>query len=170
MLNVKISGYYKSGRENIDFNTEITMPECANTKVLANVQNRVLHRVFKDADKPYSAAGKCWVDDVKKDDKEPNFVGKNLKELDWDEIQEVAIAYDLTKVPLYRTCSLREARVAVYKEYCNNVKNRNIANDFDYSVAPDVTIGEKKVTTKKKIKVEADAETETEGQVAEVIE
>lgn len=169
MLNIKISGYYKSGKENIDFNTEISMPECANGKVLSNVQNRVMHRVFKDASKPYSSAGKCWVDDVKKDDREPSFVGKNLKELNWDEVQELAIAYDLTKVPLYRTCSLREARVSAYKEYCNVVKGKNLDDSFDYAVAPDVTIGEKKVSPKKKSKVEADAETEDDGQVTEVL-
>lgn len=163
MLNVKISGYYRSGKENIDFATTVTMPECANNKVQANIQNRVVHRVFKDAEKPYSMAGKCWVDDVKKDNKEPSFVGKNIKELNWDEIQEVAIAYDLNAVPLFRTCSLREALMAVYKEFCNVVKHQNLGSDFDYAVAPDFTLGEKKVGKKK---VEAEATTD-EGQSTE---
>lgn len=167
MLKVKISGYYKSGKENVDFNTEVTMPECANNKVLSNVQNRVLHRVFKDAERPFGSAGKCWVDDVKKDDKEPTFIGKNLKELSWDEIQEVAIAYDLNKVPLYRTCSLREARVSAYKEYCNNVKGKDFEDDYDYANAPDICIGEKKVVFNKKAKTETKVEVEEEGQIAE---
>lgn len=168
MLKVKISGYYRSGKENVDFNTEVKMPECANMKILSNVQNRVIHRIFKDSEKPYSAAGKCWVDDVEKDDTEPSFVGKNLKMLDWNEIQEVAIAYDLTKVPLYRTCSLREAREAVYKEYCTIVKDRKLEADFNYAMAPDVTLGEKRVVAKKKSKTEAVADVEEDGQVSEI--
>ncbi len=168
MLKVKISGYYKSGKEDVDFNAEVSMPECANNKVLSNVQNRVIHRFFKDADKPFGIAGKCWVDDVKKDDREPTFAGKNIKELNWDEIQELAIAYDLNKIPLYRSCSLREARVSAYKEYSTIVKGREITDGFDYAVAPDITIGDKKVTIRRKSKVDAEAETEEDGQVTNI--
>jgi hypothetical protein len=151
MYKVYMSGYYKAGNDDIDFNESVLIPECDEEKILANVQNRVVHRYFANSGKPFTRLVKCWVDKYEKVNKDPAFVGKSIKEVDWDDIQDMAIAFDLN-VPLYRACSLREARIAVYKEYCSKVKGMNLDANFNLVDAIDFTVGEKKANSRTSVK------------------
>ncbi len=143
MYKVRISGLYKSGDKSIDFDTTVTMPECKEEMILSNVQNRVVSRTFKEAKYPFTRLVKCYVDDFKKEKGNPSYMGKKIKELDWDEIQDVAIAYDLRRVPLYRSVAIRDAREVLYREFCNSVKGTNYEIGFDYGNAADFVIEEK---------------------------
>lgn len=151
MYKVKISGYYKTNdNKKVDYNNEtVIIPDCREEAIQAMVINRVVDRAFSQAKQPYLARGKCYIDNYVKDDKmKPSYEGKNLKELSWDELEDLAIAYDLEEVPLFRSTSLREARVKAYRAYCNVVKGANLSSDFDFANAADIVLGDVKETRK----------------------
>jgi hypothetical protein len=50
-----------------------------------------------------------------------SYVGKNILEMDAEEIQDFAAANDLAAVPLYKVGSVASARRIAYAEYANNV-------------------------------------------------
>ena len=149
MYKCVISGYYLSGKDKVEYNdVEVTIPNCPESMILGNIINRVVHRKFCDAKKPYYGRGVCYVDKYTKDDRmKPSFNGKYLKELNWEELQDLAIAYSLIEVPLFRSMDLRTARQIAYRAYCNKVKGQNLDMSFDYVNAPDVLLGDGKNTS-----------------------
>ena len=151
MLKLRISGYYKSNRDKKNYNNvEVMIPDCEKELILGNVINRVVPVIFSD----YTDRGKCHIDKVTKDAKiKPSFSGKNIKEMEENELQDLAIAYNLSEVPLCRAQSLWDIRQKAYRAYCNKVLEMNLAVDFDYAVAEDVIVGkasEEKTEAKKK--------------------
>lgn len=54
-------------------------------------------------------------------DKPLSYVGKDIMELNHEEIQDLAAANDLVGVPLYKIGSLAQARRVAYAEYANRV-------------------------------------------------
>jgi hypothetical protein len=146
MLKMRISGYYRSGKDKKPYNNvEVIMPDCPKDRVTGNLINRVVPVVFGD----YTDRGKCHFDKLEKDDKlEPSFAGKSIKELEDEEIQQLAIAFDLVEVPLYHNGSLWETRREAYRAYCNKVKGMNLDADFDYSNAEDVVLPKRKAPKK----------------------
>jgi len=143
MLKLTISGYYLSNGKKVDYtNTEVLIPECPEGYMLSEVINRVVPQKFSDAKEPYSTHGKCYIDKVTKTKAKPSYNGKHIKELGWAEIEDVAIAYTLRSVPLFRACSLVDARIKLYQEFCNTVRGMNLKNGFDYKNAEDFVLGE----------------------------
>ena len=103
--------------------------------------NRVVPVIFAD----YTERGKCHVDKVTKDDKmKPSYDGKEIKELEEEDIQQLAIAYGLSEVPLYHQESLFDSRRKAYRAYCNKVKEMNLDVDYDFENAEDFTLGNKR--------------------------
>lgn len=143
MLKLKISGYYKSGRDKKNYNgVDVVIPDCEKEYMLGNVINRVVPVIFKD----YTDRGKCHIDKVTKDDKlKPSYEGKNIKDLEEEDIQQLAIKYGLSEVPLYHQESLFDSRRKAYRAYCNKVKGMNLDVDFNFDVAEDFTLGKRKV-------------------------
>lgn len=140
MLKITISGYYVSNSKRVDYEgVEVSIPECDENRVLAEVVNRAVPKKFSTAKDPYTFRGKCYIDKIKKDKTKPRFIGKSIKEFDWDAIQDLAIAYNLNAVPLFRSTSLMEARIKTYQEYCNVVKGMGLKNGFDYANAEDIS-------------------------------
>ena len=142
MLKLKISGYYKAGKDKKNYNgVDAVIPNCEKEVILGNVINRVVPVIFAD----YSERGKCHVDKVTKDDKmKPSYDGKEIKELEEEDIQQLAIAYNLTEVPLYHQESLFDSRRKAYRAYCNKVKGMNLDVDYDFENAEDFTLGNKR--------------------------
>lgn len=142
MLKIKISGYYKSGKDRKNYNNvEVCMPECDENVMLGNVINRVVPVVFPD----YCERGKCHIDKIQKDDKlTPSYTGKLIKDLEEEDIQQLAIAYGLTEVPLFHQESLFDSRRKVYRHYCNKVKGMNLDVDFDFENAENFMLGKKR--------------------------
>ena len=142
MLKLKISGYYKAGKDKKNYNgVDVVIPNCDKEVILGNVINRVVPVIFAD----YTERGKCHVDKVTKDDKmKPSYDGKEIKELEEEDIQQLAIAYGLSEVPLYHQESLFDSRRKAYRAYCNKVKGMNLDVDFDFENAEDFTLGNKR--------------------------
>jgi hypothetical protein len=142
MLKLKISGYYKAGKDKKNYNgVDVVIPNCEKEVILGNVINRVVPVIFAD----YTERGKCHVDKVTKDDKmKPSYDGKEIKELEEEDIQQLAIAYGLSEVPLYHQESLFDSRRKAYRAYCNKVKEMNLDVDYDFENAEDFTLGNKR--------------------------
>lgn len=143
MLKLKISGYYKSGKDKKNYNNvDVVMPDCDKEVMLGNVINRVVPVIFTD----YTDRGKCHIDKVANDDKlKASYEGKSIKELEEEDIQQLAIKYGLSEVPLYHQESLFDSRRKAYRAYCNKVKGMKLDVDFNFDVAEDFTLGKRKV-------------------------
>lgn len=80
--------------------------------------------------------------DVKED---LSYVGKDVKEMTYEELQDLATAFDLRRVPLHKAMSLREMRAIAYVEYASKVMGRNDLdlNDeaFNYGDLPELIVG-----------------------------
>lgn len=146
MQKVIISGYYLSNSEKVDYNSiEVVVPDCKPELLQSVLINRVVPVKFSDCAKPYTGRGKCFIDKVKKDTRtKPTYSGKALKELDWNEMQDLAIAFELNEVPLFRSTSIREARMKTYQEFCNKILGKDLKAGFDFMNADDLVLEEDK--------------------------
>ena len=57
-----------------------------------------------------------------------SFVKKNIKDLTFPELQDLAVAKDLRAIPLYKAGSLKNAQQLAYVEYANKV----LGKDYDH--------------------------------------
>lgn len=149
MLRVKCSGAFRNNKEMNDFeNFEIIMPDCPDEWIKANCINRCFVRaaekVFK---KRIDSIHSLYVDSVEKDYKpkdgkeiKPSCCGKNIKSLTWDELQDLAIMFNLREIPLYRDGDLRRAREIAYKQYCTKIAGQKFEKDFNFMAAIDFVI------------------------------
>lgn len=153
LYEVQVSGAYRNQQAGlVDFEEKILMPVCDEEWVKSNIINRCLKRHFEAKKaKRFDSNYSCFIDSVnqiefidknKKTPAQPSCLGKNIKELNHAEIQEVAILYNLFRVPLYKACDLREAKRVCYREYANEILKMGLNEDFDFNAAPDLIIPE----------------------------
>lgn len=66
-----------------------------------------------------------FIDSIEENDEAPkaelSYVGKDILDMNFEEIQDLAAANDLSGVPLYKTCSLQHARRVAWSEYAIKV-------------------------------------------------
>jgi hypothetical protein len=144
LLQVTISGYYKTANKNeVDFdNVTGIMPYVEEEFAFAAARNRyvwlwVQNATRGDGSKKYpqrmDATRQTFIDDIKEIHGKPlSYVGKDIKEMSYDELQDLAVANDLRTVPLPKTASgssLREMREAAYLAYHDVVLGRKILTD-----------------------------------------
>lgn len=149
MLRVKCSGAFRNNKEMNDFdNFEIIMPDCPDDWIKSNCINRcfvrMAEKVFK---KRIDSIHSLYVDSVEKDYKakdgkeiKPSCCGKKIKSLSWDELQDLAIMFNLREIPLYRDGDLRRAREIAYRQYCTQIVGQVFGKDFNYAAAIDFPI------------------------------
>jgi hypothetical protein len=136
-VNVSIS--YKNEKEIIEIQRDVILPVCsrgflqhalnkrmvpliiAEDKTLKSMDN--LRSVFIE-EEPELVAGF------------PSFEGKSIKKLNWREIQEVAVAYELASAPSYKQMELSAARKKLYAVFSKKVL--------------DVVVDKKKIETRGK--------------------
>lgn len=159
MLEVIVSGAFRNNGEMNDFSgIKLVMPDCDEEMIKSNAINRCFVRqaekVFK---KRIDSIHSLYVDKVTKNDKEaPSCCGKEIKTLDWDELQDFAIMYNLRGVPLFRSTDLRTARIKAYREYCEKILNEEQEEGYDWAGATDYKVPEI-VTKRAKNKGNAEA-------------
>jgi hypothetical protein len=142
MLEVYVSGAFRNNGEMIDFtDVKLVMPECEEEMIKSNAINRCFTRqaekVFK---KRIDSIHSLYVDNVKKNKEVPSCCGKGIKTLDWDELQEFAIMYNLRGVPLFRATDLRTARIKAYREYCEKILGEKQEESYDWAKAMDYEV------------------------------
>lgn len=161
-LKVTISGdYRKSKRDIVDFE-EVTgvIPACDHDVAYLHIRSRYvpmwIGRSEKYKDRLQSVRA-VHLDELKETAAEFSFVGKDIKEMSHEELQDLATAYDLRRVPLYKKSGLRETRTIAYVEYHNAVAKVGApldmrSSDFDYNSLPSLkaTEGSRRDLTRKK--------------------
>jgi hypothetical protein len=162
MLKVTVSGDYrtsgKMGSDIVDFEgVVIIMPECHEDFIMPNVQNRLLQIAIK-GDKRFTQRFEMfrsvYVDKVEKIEGKPSVVGKNIKDLSWEELQELACYKNLRLIPAYRASDLRHAREVAYIEYSKHILGKDIdkeAKGYNFVELPNLFVdgSEKKAASPK---------------------
>lgn len=144
MFKVTISGDYRTSGgvhgDIVDFDgvTGI-MPECDEAWVQSHVMNRFVG-IWLKADKRYPARfnslRSVYVDGIERIKGTPSCIGKNIKELSWEELQELAVAKHLLRIPLIQATDIRTARETAYLEYSEKILGKKInVNNPEYSYA-----------------------------------
>lgn len=160
MLEVTCSGAYRNNGNLEDFtDLKLIMPDCPEEWIKSNAINRCFvmqaEKIFK---KRIESIHSLYVDNVEalkpkkgKDGVEevlvPSCCGKNIKSLNWEELQDLAMMFCLRAVPLYRSCDLRQARVIAYREYVNQISGGNLADDYDFVAAADFKVPDVAIKT-----------------------
>lgn len=147
-LKYTISGTYKTADKiTIDYeNVTGIIPFCENEKVaLKHLRNRYALRWVKDAttsDSDYSKRDRVnklheiYVDDVEVTESEFSFVGKDIRKMSFEELQDLSTSKDLNNVPVKRGSTRRQREIA-YREYAKSI-GMDIKKDADISKLPEL--------------------------------
>jgi hypothetical protein len=152
-LEFTISGsYYNSKKEIVDFdNVTGKIPLCDEDNGVGSMHVRgrfarkwVKEAVDKNGDLRYperiNKLRQVHIDNIKQAFGTYSFIGKNIKELNVDEMQELAVAKDLRFIPLPEDgLDLRDMRVRSYVAYSEKVLRKTIkwqAEDFNFAKLP----------------------------------
>lgn len=156
-LKVTISGSYRTAKGDIiDFeDVKGSIPKVDEDLAIMHVRSRyavmwINESKNKDGDKLYpqrvDAIRQVFVDDIKEANSNFSYIGKDIKEMSYRELQDLATAKDLRKVQLPKELSgisLREMRQAAYVAYSENVLKEEIdvnAEGFNYMKLPALVI------------------------------
>jgi hypothetical protein len=124
LLKCKISGtYYNSKKERIDYeNIEGLIPFCDEDRAHQSCKNRYATIWLEKAigSRPYRVR-EVFLDSCVETEGELSFIGKNIKEMDYKELQDLAVYYGLL-LPRYKKEALRNMRVKAISEYMRVVK------------------------------------------------
>lgn len=135
-LKITISGSYQAANRDIESFEGVTgiIPRLDEDKAHQMVIRRYARIWVMQAKKTgtdenkYKAVQRIrqvFVDSIDDNDEAPNamlsYVGKNVMEMNFEELQDFASANDLSGVPLYKTGSLTHARRVAFSEYAIKV-------------------------------------------------
>lgn len=159
-LEFTISGcYYNSRKETIDFeDVKGKIPYCDEENGVGSMHVRSRYAVKWIKEAVDSKGEKLYPERIEKirqvfiDDVQPatgtlSFVGKNIKELSIDEMQELAVAKDLRFIPIPgKGLSKRDMLIRAYVAYAEKVLFKKIKwqePDFNFSALPDIILDDK---------------------------
>ena len=123
----KVEGIYEtdkgSGKDYTNFNFEIKLsrfyPEGAGSHILRRFLPILIR---KQKNKPLLSGIRSWlITDVEKINDEFPLLGKEISEMDEQEIQELACMYDIFEIPLPNTVSISELREKAMIGYMKKV-------------------------------------------------
>ncbi len=103
----------------------------------------------------------CYIDNLEETEADFSFVGKDIKSMTYEELQDLATAKDLRLIPLYKVGSERDARVKAYAAYSEEViKEKVLYKEVGFNLAkqPPLIVNDsawRKDTTKKMTNDEA---------------
>jgi len=134
-IKVTISGSYRSANRQIESFDGVVgyMPNLDEDKATQMAIKRyariwVSKELNKDGDPKYkhiSNIRQVFVDSIEDNEEKPNavlsYVGKDIMEMNFEELQDLAAANDLNGIPLYKTGSLATARRIAFSEYAIKV-------------------------------------------------
>ena len=141
LLRATVSGSYKTSDKHIESFDDVTgiMPALDEDKAIQMIIRRYA-RVWISQAKKKNAEGQeldefkyrhiqrireVFVDNVEDADdlegKTLSYVGKNIMEMNFEELQDLAAAKDLSCIPLYKVGSLAHARRVAFSEYAIKV-------------------------------------------------
>jgi len=158
-LKLTISGSYRNAKhEAIDFeNVTGIVPVVEHDLAVYHMQSRYALRWIKaaltsDGDKMYPERvddmRQTFTDNFEEVDVTLSFLGKNIKDMTADELQDLAAYKDLRTIPLPQEVSgvsLRELRVAAYAAYSDAFNGTSLMKEkdqegFNYATLPALVI------------------------------
>lgn len=155
LLEFTISGsYVNSKNEIIDFeNVSGLIPMCEEKIGEMHVQDRYATMWVKEAKKEngepkyperVDRIRQVFVDDIQETTGPLSFVGKSIKELNVQELQDLATAKDLRPIPLPNSgMSLREMRASAYRAYEEKINKKKMKMEDvleKFSKLPDIVL------------------------------
>ncbi len=180
-----VSGcYYDSRKETIDFEgLKIRVPANDEEICEMNVRRRYTLAAIKEAKnkdgepkypKRVEKIRQIFIDDSRPCKGAYTFVGKNIKEISNDELQDLATRKDLRFIPLPNSgLSRRDALIRAYVAFADKMFNKEIKwqeEKFNFAKLPDIildgrvrTEGEGKITNEEMIAQEQNAPTTDYG-------
>lgn len=158
VLKLKVTGSYLRNGEPNDYDLTVYMPKCDEDHIQQAAMYRATPMALYKKGTACDYLRSCYVDEIEeveltkdtpKEEAEAikeaeAYMGKDIKTLTYEDIQNAAIAYQLQGVPLYHQTDIRESRQRFYYEYANNILELEIEKDFDYANARQITLDEKK--------------------------
>lgn len=153
-LKITISGSYrKAGNKIADFDglTGI-IPYCKEDVAMMHIRSRYATKWIAESekytDRLYSIR-EVFIDEIKKAEFEFSFLGKDIKEMSFGELQDLATYKDLRGIPLYKKSSLRESRDKACRAYLasldksdnKDLRGKPITKDTPYHLLPSLFIG-----------------------------
>lgn len=149
-IKVTISGSFKTAGKDIESFENVVgiMPRLDDDKVQQMVVRRYA-KIWVGKERKRDANGKftdepkyrfinkirqVFIDSVEDNDEAPDavlsYVGKNIMDMNFEELQDLAAAKDLSRVPLYKVNSLVHARRVAWAEYATKVLGA-VGPEFD---------------------------------------
>lgn len=131
---IKFSGSYKANNDDIYNYNDITVyvPYMDYDLALFHARGRLLPIALNSLNRKegqqvtlnnIKKIRDSYDDEVEETEHTFSFEGKDIRKLNFEEIQEVATKYDLRAVPLYKSGSLRSQLNALYGEYSNKIRH-----------------------------------------------
>lgn len=134
MTKLKVSGYFKTepgtDKNSCVFdNLEIIIPH-TNYQFFQRDAMRLLPIALLNdkryKEKRYEGYSRLDVDGESEIEGKPICVGKNVKEMSWEELQDLSCLYSIREVRLFKSVSLREAREDAYRLYNERVLKKRV--------------------------------------------
>ena len=155
MLEMTISGAYKtSTNEMVDFdNVKGVIPFCGEEHAKMHAIGRYAARWIKEVKKAdgepmypkrVDLIPEIHVDDIQETVGELSFAGKDIRELSYEELQDLATCKDLREIPLYKVGSLRSQREKAYLVYAQYILHKTELSkpdsNFNLMKAPKIVV------------------------------
>lgn len=182
MLKATISGYYGTyDNKIINFRKVVGVLPFVNDKGVArmHIQGRYAVRFLEDPENvdgkgeafpPVKQVFQCHIDKMEETSGVLSFVGKNIKDLELEEIQDLATQKDLRFIPLPTdNIGWADMLVRAYVAYSDKILKRKIkwqSEDFNFEDLPDITLnGDGRLDLEKKITNEEMISREQQGNI-----
>ena len=134
MIEVEVSGSFKTqpgtDKDRKSFSgLKIVMPNCPSEYYTAHALRYFPLAIREDKklkEINFEGVIKLFIDSVKEVDGEPSCVGKDVKEMTWEELQSMACVLKLREIPLYQSMNIRTAREKAYETYMKVIKKKKV--------------------------------------------
>lgn len=134
LLKMVVSGSFMtepaSDKNRVQFNSvEITCPFVAEEFHITSAMR--LFPIYLRKNKEYAKLNfegliKIFIDSVKEVEGELSFVGKDIKEMSWEELQDMACYFNLREIPFFQHGELRTAKEKSYEIFMKVIKKRKV--------------------------------------------
>ncbi len=143
-----ISGTYRnSKKEYVDFeNVKGVIPFCERELAEAMIRSRYAEMVIAKSKKyteRVASMREVFIDGLVETESHFDFVGKDILELGYEDLQDLATAKDLRAIPLYKKGGLRQAQIIAYAEFSLKVLGRPVdtkKKGFNITEQPSIVI------------------------------
>lgn len=148
LLKVTISGSYTSGDHKIVDFSKVSglIPFCDDDVAFMHIKDRYSYIWISNDDRYKERVNRVretYIDNIEEVEGDLTYVGKNIADLSFEELQDLATAKGLNAIPLWRKGGLRHAQQVAYAEYSTKVlgepKDHRVAG-FNIAQEPPIIV------------------------------